>query len=120
MRGSIVLYSTNTWLAYKVAQVYYGEEHYVWCTPHFDGTATPSVDYAGPRSSCPALIYRDLLEDIRGRDRHSPKIKANKAGILNGAQKKCKAGAIDRKALADITAAVKQAVPEDFFPLIFV
>lgn len=29
----LVLYSTNTWLAYTVAERFYGGEHYVWCTP---------------------------------------------------------------------------------------
>src|SRR5262245_16335140 len=31
-----VLYSTNTWLAFAIAQKYYASRHYVWCTPHFD------------------------------------------------------------------------------------
>ncbi len=36
MGEKLILYSTNTWIAYKIAQKYYKDEHYIWCTPIFD------------------------------------------------------------------------------------
>ena len=31
-----ILYSTNTWIAYMIAERFYRRHHYVWCTPYFD------------------------------------------------------------------------------------
>ena len=116
----LVLYSTNSWLAYAISERYYGQQHYVWCTPFFDPGTMPSLDYSVPPSSSPAEIYRGLLEDIRRRDRHSAKIDANKAGILRGAQSKLSNGDIVEQEASEIGSVVGEADASDFTPLVFV
>lgn len=116
----LVLYSINTWLAYRVAQIYYREEHYVWCAPYFSSDAVPAWDYTNPPSSSPSEIYNSLLEDVRRGDLHSLKIEVNKAGILRGAHIKEKQNIITKKQKAEIFAAVSKAETRDFKPLIYV
>ncbi len=41
MSAPLILYSTNTWLAYKIAERFYGDMHYVWCAPFFDSESLP-------------------------------------------------------------------------------
>lgn len=120
LSNPLLLYSTNTRLAYLIGQRYYGRRHYVWCTPHFDASNVPSVDYTVPPSSSPALIYRTLVRDVRDGDHHSAAIDANKAGILKGVQAKRTAGAIDDKDVEDIASIVEASELRDFSPLIFV
>lgn len=119
-KSLILLYSASTWLAYVIAERYYGGYHYVWCTPHFDPSSVPSINYTVPPSSSPAEIYRNLQEDVRRSDRHSAKIAANKAGILRGVEFKLAAGEITSEQASEIASIVDAAEPQDFKPLIFV
>ena len=114
------MYSANSWLAYKIAQLYYGGEHYVWCTPCFSSNSVPASDYTVPPSSSPSEIYNELLEDTIRGDRHSLKITVNKAGILRGAHCKEKQQVITKSEKAEIFAAVDRAETADFRPLIYV
>jgi hypothetical protein len=116
----IVLYSANSWLAYIIAERYYGGYHYIWCTPHFDPSAVPSISYTVPPSSSPIEIYRGLREDVKRGDRHSAKIAANKAGILRGVEYKMASGEITKDQASEIASIVDAAEPQDFKPLIFV
>jgi hypothetical protein len=116
----LILYSTSTWLAFIIGQKYFHGEHHVWCTPYFDPSAVPSVEYTVPPSSSPAEIYRGLRSDITRKERHSKKIKANKAGILRGAQEKLAEGTINEEDAKEIAAIVAAAEVPDFAPLIFV
>lgn len=120
MRDPLVLYSTNTWLAYGIAQTYYDEIHYVWCTPFFSSNASSGYDYTIPPSSSPSQIYDGLYEDVRRGDRHSAKIEMNKAGILKGAIAKEKAGVINKRQRLEIFAIVQRAETKDFRPLLYV
>jgi hypothetical protein len=116
----LVLYSTVTWLAYAIAEQYYGGNHYVWCTRYFDPSAVPSIDYTVPPSSSPAEIYQGILEDVRRGDKHSAKIEANRAGILRGAQLRAGLAQIDGNVLSEITSIVTGAEIRDFLPLVLV
>ncbi len=116
----IVLYSASSWLAYIIAERYYGGYHYIWCTPHFDPSSVPSISYTVPPSSSPVEIYRNLREDIKRGDRHSAKIAANKAGILKGMEYKMAAKEITPEQASEIASIVDAAEPQDFKPLIFV
>lgn len=119
-KSPIVLYSANSWLAYVIAERYYGGYHYIWCTPHFDPSSVPSINYAVPPSSSPVEIYRNLREDVKRGDRHSAKIAANKAGILRGMEYKMAAKEITSKQASEVASIVDAAEPQDFKPLIFV
>ncbi len=116
----IVLYSTNSWLAYVISQRYYASDHYVWCTPYFDPSSVPSIDYTVPPSSSPAEIYRGLGEDVRRADRHSSKIAANKTGLVAGIQAKKRAGVITDEQANEIASIVEAAETRDFRPLVYV
>ncbi|MFN8400073.1 MAG: hypothetical protein U0X74_08660 [Anaerolineales bacterium] len=116
----LVLYSASSWLAFAIAERYYGGYHYIWCTPHFDPSSVPSISYAVPPSSSPVEIYRNLREDVKRGDRHSAKIAANKAGILRGVEHKLTAGEITTEQGSEIASIVDAAEPQDFRPFIFV
>jgi len=114
-----ILYSANTWLAYMISEHFYGRLHYVWCTTFFKACEA-SLDCAVPPSSSPAEIYRELYEAVKRGDKHSSKIAANRAGLLNGAHVKRKAGEISDGAIGEIVSVLDQAGIGDFRPLIYV
>lgn len=115
----LVLYSTNTWLAYTVAERFYGGEHYVWCTPYFSVRSAPP--YASvPPTSCPGAIYHQLDAEVRAGDRHSGKIKENRDGIKRGAKVMLLAGTIDEHEHEEIEAIVDNAQIQEFRPMIYV
>lgn len=115
-----ILYSTNTLLAYRIAQKYYRGIHYVWCAPYFNRWSIPTDEYLNPPSASPAEIYKNLLEVTAEGDRHSSLIAGNKSGIRHGAIKKREAGVIDDRQLQEINWIVNEAQVADFSPLVFI
>jgi hypothetical protein len=115
----VVLYSTNSWLAFNVAERYFGGEHYVWCTPYFREQAAGPV-YTVPPTSSPWEIYRSLYIEVAARDRHSTKIDQNKVGILKGAAIKKRHGIINDAQENEIKIVVDSAEKADFRPLLYV
>jgi hypothetical protein len=120
MEDPLLLYSTNTWLAYQIGQRYYGAEHYVWCTPHFDPSKKARLDATVPPSSNPAAIYRRLFEDVQAGDLHSAKIEENRTGIVSGVELKFDADVISLDQAIEILKIVDAAVCQDFRPLLYV
>jgi hypothetical protein len=115
----LLLYSANTWLAYSIAESFYGGEHYVWCTPYFTSRAAPP-HVRLPPTSAPASIYRSLAEEVRAGDRHSAKIRDNKLGISRGVKAKLQDGTIDDRQGNEIMDIVGGAEISDFRPLVYV
>ena len=109
-----ILYSINTWLSFKIAEHFYSNNHYVWCSPIFNAKGI------NPPSSDPFEICHGLLKDVEGRDKHSAKISLNKSGILAGADIQLKNKIITDSQRLDIIDTVSIAEVEDFRPLIFV
>jgi hypothetical protein len=120
MEDPLLLYSTNTLLAYRIGQRYYGAEHYVWCTPHFDPRSQARLEATVPPSSSPAEIYRGLYEDVQRGDLHSDKIEDNRAGIIRGAKFKQASGLISAEQATEILKIADAAVCPDFRPLLYV
>jgi hypothetical protein len=114
-----VLYSTNTWIAYFIAEEFYQRHHYVWCTPHFD-PRQKGRDSAVPPSSSPFEMYWSLLEATSRGDEHSSKIRENQVGILRGASAKRRAKVINDGQEERIRAVVERAKSMDFRPLLYV
>jgi hypothetical protein len=112
-------YSTNTWLAYTIAENYYQGEHYVWCTPFFSPRSAPGYTNVPP-TSCPSSIYHSLREEVATGDRHSTKIRENRTGIIKGANVKKGAGIIDDVQEREIIDVVNSAETRDFRPLLYV
>ena len=120
MANKLVLYSTNTWLAYRISERYYNDEHYVWCTPYFDPRRSSFNVAAEPPSSSPFEMYRSLSQDVIRGDRHSAKIQENRAGIRRGASVKRQQGVISEAQENEINSIVHLAQHADFRPLMFV
>jgi hypothetical protein len=119
MKEPLLLYSTNTWLAYAIAERYYGGVHYVWCSPVYDGsTAERHVNI--PPSSSPADLYRSLLLDTERGERHSELLEKNRKGLDGGAKAKLLAGKITEMDQAEIGKAIKTADLRDFRPVLYV
>lgn len=108
------LYSVNSWLSYKIAEHFYANHHFVWCSPVFNAKGI------NPPSSDPYEICNGLIKDIEGRDKHSAKISYNKTGILKGADIQHGKGVITSAQRLDIIEMVNIAELEDFRPLVFV
>ena len=120
MADPLLLYSTNTWLAYQISERYYDGLHYVWCSPFFTSRSVPFFDYNNPPTSTPANIYAALYKDTSAGDRHSAKIRANRVGIITGAYAKLRANVITSQQHADIASIVEAADPRDFRPLLYI
>lgn len=119
MPDPLLLYSTNTFLAYHINQMYYSNLHYVWCSAFFGANNTPSVS-PNPPSSSPQEIYETLQKDIQNGDRHSTKIRQNRAGLRRGAVVKHRMGAIDDRQKLEIFDKVRRAQFMEFKPLLYV
>ncbi|HLL72981.1 MAG TPA: hypothetical protein VK363_16180 [Pyrinomonadaceae bacterium] len=116
----LLLYSTNTWLAFMISKEYYNDVHYVWCSPFFSSKAIPAYDYTNPPSSSPSDIYDNFYADSNSGDLHSARIKGNRVGIIRGANKKARAGIISEQQKREIYSIVKQSESLNFRPLLYV
>jgi hypothetical protein len=85
MNNKRIFYSCCTKLAYEICQWYYGQKHYVWCSPYYDGPSRLSPYNSVAPSSNPREIYWNLLKDVKAADSHSIKINNVRSGILRGA-----------------------------------
>jgi hypothetical protein len=54
MNHKRIYYSCCTSLAYFICERYYGQHHYVWCTPYFDPSSRMSQNNCVPPTSNPA------------------------------------------------------------------
>jgi hypothetical protein len=108
-----ILYSVNTWLAYKIGEHYYKDTHYVWCAPSFNTKGE------NPPSSDPATIYKTLANDVVGMDKHSAKIAQNRTGLIKSAEIKLKDGIITPEQHKEIIEIANNAELHDFRPLIY-
>jgi len=120
MPEPLLLYSTNTWLAYMIAQTFYRGEHYVWCSPYFNALAVAPAERTIPPSSVPGKLYRQFYDDAFSGERHSDRIRLNRAGLRRGAVFKERAGVITEDQRLEINAIVARAQNIDFRPLVYV
>lgn len=119
MKEPLLLYSANTWLAYAIAEWYYGGVHVAWCSPVYNGsTAEPHVNI--PPSSSPAEIYRALFREVDRGERHSDAIANNRKGIKKGADAKLEARVISSDEHASIMRTLENAKVRDFRPVLYV
>jgi hypothetical protein len=120
MRTPILLYSTNSWLAYTIAERYYGQLHYVWCSLFRGPGSVSALDAAVPPSSSPLEIYRALAADVARGDLHSAKIAENRLGLLRGVEAKLAVGVIDAAVASEIKAILASVAARDFRPILYV
>jgi hypothetical protein len=96
-----ILYSAMTKIAYSINVKYYGNLHYMWCTPYF-GKDYNSPHFTVPPSSSPMEIYRTLENEVNGGDLHGHKIDLNRMGIRKGADQMLTANRITPDEHAEI------------------
>jgi len=120
MVSQLILYSTNSLLAFRISEKYYNAEHFVYCTPNFRPLTTIYSSYNVPPSSCPYVIYRNFCEEIDNNDLNGQKITANKAGLRHGATVKKKSGIISTREKNEILKIIKIAQLTDFRALLYI
>jgi hypothetical protein len=115
----IFLYSTNTFLAYSIAEQYYRGIHWVWCSPYFRPKGgPPSVTM--PISAIPGSIYERLYKDVTSDDHHSFLIKRNKVGLRKGIAAKLASGVITPNDALALESAIRRANLKDFRPMLYI
>lgn len=120
--SDLLLYSTNVFLKYYICNQYYNNIHYVWCSEAFDPSksAQYTSDWMIPPTSNPYKIYDDLKGAVDKRDKHNPKITAQRGSIAARAIQKHQAGDITDDQKDEIIYMVKDP---DFFhwrPLVYI
>jgi hypothetical protein len=119
MRDPLLLYSTNTWLAYAIAERYYGGVHFAWCSPVYDG-AKADAHVNIPPSSSPADIYRLLLDEVKRGEQHSAVLENKRQGLLRGADTRRREGMIGDSDFDQIRQTVETSPLNDFRPVLYV
>jgi hypothetical protein len=114
MPDPLVLYSVNTLMAYRINEHFYGQIHYVWCSPFFNAGATSALDNQAPPSSTPCDICRAYLDDVQRQDRHSAAIRNNRSGIKSGLAAKRADGVISAEQHRELEKIVSKAPLESF------
>ncbi len=120
MNNKDIYYSCCTSLGYEVCRRYYGDMHYVWCTPYFNPASRMNLPNMVPPTSSPSAIYWSLRHEIEARDRHSEKINKNRLGIITGARAKFQTGVISASEYYEIKDLVNLSDIDEFWPLILV
>lgn len=120
MANNLLLYSTNTLLAFHINDMFYNNVHYVWCSSVFRPDASTISTLRSPPSSTPYNIYVRLQEDVEGNDLHSSKINENKEGIKEGANQKLSQKVISKQQFDTILQIVGFAQISHFRPLLYV
>ena len=121
MKRNLLFYSTNTKIAFFIAEQFYNSEHYVWCAPVYNPEKLEAYDFRKkiPVSSSPYKIYKNLLDDVNSNDKHSSKIEQNRVGLKKGAAIMFEKGIIDENDFARIVAIVDSAEINEFSPLLY-
>ena len=120
MSKPILLYSANTYFSYWIAKKYYGNVHWVWCSPFFDSGSVAGYEYTNPPSSCPRKIYQIYADAARNSDNNCARIEVNKVGLIHGAMEKKKAGVITDEQRQEILSTIDQIEVSHFRPLLYV
>jgi len=115
----LILYSTNTFLAFTISEKYFKGRHYFWCAPCFDPRTESSLNASLPPTASPAEIYEAIWSDVTRGDLHSPRIAQNRLGIIAGATQHKHKGTISLDSYSEIVEIVHAAAIPDFRPLLF-
>lgn len=119
MPDPLVLYSANTLLAYRINEHFYGQCHFVWCSPFFSSSSA-SIDVQMPPSSTPCDICRTYLNDIARRDWHSASLQDHRDGLKEGMNSKLANGVITEEQYQELDEIVSKAPLDDFRPLLYI
>jgi hypothetical protein len=123
MTNPLLLYSTNTALAFEINERFYGGKHYVWCSSYFNKSTVPSTFFTNPPSSTPERLYQRFAEAAGQGDFHSFEIKGNITGLRKGVVARHKQGIISAEQQAEIFAIINEVKKRNFIkfmPLLYI
>lgn len=118
MKEPLLLYSTNTWLAYAIAERYYDGVHFAWCSPVYDGTRADAHVNIPPNSS-PADLYRLLRDEVERGEQHSAVLADKRDGLIRGAATRHAEGMIGDAEFDAIRQTVEKSPLHDFRPVLY-
>jgi hypothetical protein len=118
----LLLYSTNTYLKYRIHRDFFNDIRYVWCSPEFDSSVLNRYarGAATPPSSDPKTIYTELSEAARRSDEHASKITSQKVILTALAEDAFTKGRLTETDRDELVAIVKRATFADWRPLLYV
>jgi len=120
-RQPVVLYSTHTYLKYRMEEDYRGQ-HYAWCSPIFDGRKLNRYALGAnqPPSADPAAIYEDLHRAVKTNDEHNAKLIGQKKILPALGLKWLEDGHITDAQAEEIVAVAARATFQEWRPIILV
>jgi len=115
----LILFSTNTYIAYRINRDYYGDKHFVYCTSKA-GCKSLNVELLGnPPSSRPMGRYNQLKDESKTGELHGL-IKEQKHGIQKGALEKYRKNQITLIQKEEILYIAEHAKNLDYRPLLYI
>lgn len=120
--ASPFLFSTNPLLKFEIHRDYFGNKHYVWCSPCFDARTSYLHGVTPlPPSSNPAEIFAALRAATMDRpDFHDKNIKGWKGTLQGLALSSRSAGSITAEQEEDIVYLTENADITKWRPLLYV
>lgn len=106
-------YSTSTVIANRIAEIYYDDLHYVWCTHTFNPSKT------NPPSANPYEIYKNILKEVKNGV-EGAWIQKHKAGLIQGVSKNRQNHKITVEQESEIIEMIYAAEMRYFKPIIYV
>lgn len=116
----LILYSTQSWAAFALNQEFYGQYHYVWCSPFLNPEKDTTTTHFFADTSVPGRIYKFLSEESSGKKKSRQWIRRNKIGLLNGVKSKLAGKVIDKKTAKALNQYIMTADPIDFRPVLYI
>lgn len=120
MTKPLILYSAQTYLAYRINEKYYKQFHWVWCSPFLNPKRDGTDINQYPPSAIPGKIYANLLLEVKSKDSFHPWAEKNKVGILKGIDEKKKSNVISPVLADTLISLVSNASLDQFTPLLYV
>ncbi len=119
--GFKILYSANSYMAYRIAKQYYNDLHYVWCSADFGSLVSANTGFQRtPTLTRPKHRYYQMLKEVNERVRGALTVEEARHGLLRGVEAQRQAGRINMKQAEEILSIVQQADISDFRPLLYV
>lgn len=117
-----LLYSTNTYLKYRICRDFRGNVHHAWCTDMFDSDTLDAYEAGSglPPTSNPFEIYWDLKRAIEEQDRHNAKILGQRKLLNDLAEGWRDCGEIESWQWNEIRGSIESATLKDWTPLVYV
>ncbi|MHC1623744.1 MAG: hypothetical protein ACXQTR_04050 [Candidatus Methanospirareceae archaeon] len=106
-------------MAWKINYKYYGDIHFVWCTPDFGSSVSKGNPLNNPSSAQVLWRYKDLDEATKSGDLHSSAISKNRMGLLQGVEAKYAEEVIDEDQRDALHFIIENTECIGFRPLIY-